>query len=90
MFHVVGTPTDETWAGWSTGLGAAYVGPRFQPQKLAALLPSLPADALDLLGGLLRADPGARLTAAQALRHRYFDEAEASRGCPLPEMALCV
>ncbi|KPA86696.1 putative mitochondrial protein kinase [Leptomonas pyrrhocoris] len=39
---------------------------------LRALLPLAPADALDLLTALLDLDPGARPTAAEALRHPFF------------------
>jgi serine/threonine protein kinase len=40
-------------------------------ERLSGLLPSAGADGVDLLRGLLRADPVSRLTAQQALQHAF-------------------
>jgi serine/threonine protein kinase len=49
---------------------------------LQSLLPFAPTAALDLLSALLDLDPGARLTAAEALRHAFFAlPPEALRRC---------
>ena len=48
--------------------------PYRQPKPLAAIIPDLNEDGLDLIKGMLMFDPHRRLTATQALKHRYFAE----------------
>lgn len=73
IFDVLGTPVGAA--------GEIYRGlpdwekVYFEEKKgsgLAALLPSAPADALDLVSALLSLDPGSRPTPAEALRHPFF------------------
>ncbi|KAK1122454.1 hypothetical protein K0M31_009674 [Melipona bicolor] len=72
IFQVIGTPSQEKWPenvslGWT-----AF--PYRQPKPLAAIIPDLNEDGLDLIKGMLVFNPHERLTAAQALKHRYFAE----------------
>ncbi|KAF3425339.1 hypothetical protein E2986_14061 [Frieseomelitta varia] len=72
IFQVIGTPSQEEWPenvslGWT-----AF--PYRQPKPLAAIIPDLNEDGLDLIKGMLVFNPHGRLTAAQALKHRYFTE----------------
>jgi len=60
------------WAGSARLPGYVGVAPRAPPPPLAATLPVLAPDALDLLAGMLALDPDARVSAADALRHEYF------------------
>jgi mitogen-activated protein kinase 1/3 len=47
--------------------------PKRPRKELSSILPHIDLDTIDLLQGLLRFDPTVRLTAAEALQHRYFD-----------------
>lgn len=42
-------------------------------RRLKSLVPALDADGQDLLGRFLCYDPAARISASEALKHRYFD-----------------
>lgn len=87
IFEMFGTPTDDTWPGFSELPHARTY--RFEGREgggLERLLPAqsytggpyLSAAGLDLLSGLLSMDPARRLTAAEALCHPWFDEAPAA------------
>lgn len=75
IFTARGTPTEETWPGVSSL--PDYIP--FQPQPGRPLREHFSAasdDTLELLEGLLKLDPGARLSARHALAHRYFASAK--------------
>jgi cyclin-dependent kinase 7 len=87
---VFGTPTEETWPGVSslryyvrpdkqpTGNPQAKGTAPKQPQPLSywrARFPLLGDDGIDLLRGMLAMDPSKRLTARQALQHRFWTNA---------------
>jgi len=71
IFQALGTPKEEEWQTMKKL-------PHFLPYKkieaptLSSLFPDVPPEALDLLSGLVRFNPSARLTAQQALEHPYF------------------
>ncbi|KAL7701837.1 protein kinase [Lotmaria passim] len=73
IFDVLGTPAGST-GGIYRGL-PDWEKVFFEEKRgsgLATLLPFVPAEALDLLTAMLSLDPGARPTAAEALRHPFF------------------
>ncbi|XP_076180207.1 cyclin-dependent kinase 4 isoform X2 [Ptiloglossa arizonensis] len=72
IFQVIGTPSQEEWPENVSLSWTAF--PYRQPKPLAAIIPDLNEDGLDLIKNLLMFDPHSRLTAVQALRHRFFTE----------------
>ncbi|XP_076765480.1 cyclin-dependent kinase 4 isoform X2 [Xylocopa sonorina] len=72
IFQVIGTPSQEEWPENVSLSWTAF--PYRQPKPLAAIIPDLNEHGLDLIKSLLTFDPHRRLTAAQALRHRYFTQ----------------
>jgi len=71
IFAVLGTPTKADWP--LADQLKHYIA--FKPQAghpMRTLFPALPEDACDLLAGLLTLNPLKRLTATEALNHRYF------------------
>ncbi|KAF2994841.1 TFIIH complex serine/threonine-protein kinase subunit kin28 [Curvularia kusanoi] len=78
--RVFGTPTEETWPG-VTSLRNYIAKPRSQNVPAQPLLwwrnrlPLLGEDGIDLVRGMLTMDPQKRLTAEQALHHRYWTSA---------------
>jgi cyclin-dependent kinase 7 len=81
IIDVFGTPTEESWPGVSTL--RYYQPPPTRsaiklPQPLMwwrGRLPLLGDDGIDLVRGMLAMDPQKRLTAEQALKHRYWTSA---------------
>jgi cyclin-dependent kinase 7 len=71
IFTALGTPTDPEWGGMRAMPGFVEFAPTRAP-PLAELFPAAGADALDLLGRMVSIDPRRRISAADALAHRYF------------------
>lgn len=81
-FALVGAPTDASWPGFRRLPNAA--GMRFPSSGpaaaagggggLRAKFPDLTAAGVALLGALLALHPARRPTAAEVLRHAYFEE----------------
>ncbi|KAG9157700.1 hypothetical protein Leryth_022902 [Lithospermum erythrorhizon] len=82
IFAALGTPKPAQWSDMV--YLPDYVEYQYVPgQPLQSLFPMASADALDLLSKMFVYDPKARLSAQQALEHRYF-----SSGPPPTEPAL--
>ena len=78
MVNVLGQPSEDDWPHWKTLPKAAALTRSTTAAAapdhdiLGAALPHAPAEALDLLYGLLRWSPGARINARDALQHAFF------------------
>jgi serine/threonine protein kinase len=75
IFRVLGTPTEQIWAGVTT---LPDFKPTF-PQWSAKTLASVPGlenetEACDLLAKMLIYEPAKRISAREALKHPYFNE----------------
>lgn len=76
IFGVLGTPEEECWPGFAmlcADLGLGFVKqPSDSTTYLREKLPSLSEEGFDLLVGLLTCDPRRRMTAEEALNHKWF------------------
>lgn len=78
IFRTLGTPRNSVWAGVEQLPDYNASFPHFPARNLSHAVPQLPHDGLDLLGKMLKYEPGQRITAKEALRHPYFAEFEMS------------
>uniref|UniRef100_K3W6W1 Protein kinase domain-containing protein n=1 Tax=Globisporangium ultimum (strain ATCC 200006 / CBS 805.95 / DAOM BR144) TaxID=431595 RepID=K3W6W1_GLOUD len=87
---VLGTPTKDTWADGITMVAQM----QFKFPKCASvpwthiLPPNTSKAALQLIQELLQYDPSRRITATQALQHRYFDQHPVTRPMLTPPALL--
>ncbi|XP_050449697.1 cyclin-dependent kinase 4-like [Cataglyphis hispanica] len=72
IFQVLGTPSQQAWPQNVSLSWTAF--PYRQPKPLGAIIPDLNEHGLDLIRSMLMFDPHSRITAAQAVRHRYITE----------------
>ena len=72
IFQKLGTPHEESWPEVSRLPEYRDHFPRWDATDLAVAT-TLPAEGVDLLKRMLVYEPRARLSAAQALRHPYFE-----------------
>jgi serine/threonine protein kinase len=77
IFRVLGTPNESTWPGISALPHYKCSFPKWPALLLDELVNSdgriLDESGLDLLGRMLTCDPNQRVSAAEALKHPYFD-----------------
>ncbi|ETI37584.1 CMGC/RCK/MAK protein kinase [Phytophthora nicotianae CJ01A1] len=89
---VLGTPTTETWpegAAMASHMQARF--PKCTPVSWKRILPSgTPSSAVQLVRDLLQYDPSRRITAAQALQHRFFDQAVPRPTLTIPPLVMPV
>jgi len=83
VFAALGTPTEEQWKGMRTLPDFVEFMHTPAPDK-RLLFTNIPDDALHLLNRLLCFDPNQRITAEEALAHRYFKTSPA----PTPHQNL--
>ncbi|KAL7597690.1 hypothetical protein Lser_V15G22205 [Lactuca serriola] len=72
IFSIMGTPSEETWPGFSRIYRYLDIYNHCKPKDLRKLVPGLEPAGIDLLHKLLYMDPKGRITARQALEHVYF------------------
>lgn len=70
---VIGTPDHQTWPeGLKLVASMNYQFPQFKSTDLSVLIPTASEEAIDLMASLLSWDPAKRPTAAESLRHPFF------------------
>jgi serine/threonine protein kinase len=86
VFNLLGTPTPASWPGWEALPGAAGLRLKHRPpQSLRTALglsgggfggsvTAISDAGVELLRGMLALDPAQRISAADALAHRWFAE----------------
>ncbi|KAG6609560.1 CMGC/RCK/MAK protein kinase [Phytophthora cinnamomi] len=87
---VLGTPTKETWpegAAMASHMQVRF--PKCAPVSWGRFLPpGTPSAAVQLVQDLLQYDPSRRITAAQALQHRFFDQTVPRPILTIPSMTM--
>uniref|UniRef100_A0A7S4LAR1 Protein kinase domain-containing protein n=1 Tax=Eutreptiella gymnastica TaxID=73025 RepID=A0A7S4LAR1_9EUGL len=84
IFNTLGTPTEDTWPDFNklpnvkkhnfTSVPPGKLRELFPPTSLYSEKSSLTETGFELLAAFLASDPQRRISAAQALNHRYFLE----------------
>lgn len=74
IFKILGTPTDETFPGFTQMPGYSETLPQHTAKLLEEVLPGADPLLIDLISKMLVYDPVRRVTAAQALNHEYFED----------------
>jgi serine/threonine protein kinase len=74
VFRVLGHPTEEQWRGVSKMTDYRRNMPSFRPQDVSQWAGHIDETGRDLLLRMLEYDPAKRISAADALRHPYFDD----------------
>ena len=71
IFAIMGTPTETEWPGFSKL--SNYVEFEKAPAvPLSRLCPAATANALLLMGAMLKCNPNDRISCEDALKHPYF------------------
>ncbi|XP_044735656.1 cyclin-dependent kinase 5 homolog [Chrysoperla carnea] len=74
IFKLLGTPTEETWAGLSQLPDYKYF-PIYHPSmSWSQVVPKLPGKGRDLLQRLLVCNPTLRMSAEDSMAHPYFSD----------------
>jgi len=77
-WQICGTPTEETWPGVSTLPDWNNHFPQWKKKDMAAVVPRLDANGIDLLEKMLIFEPNSRISGRDALRHPYFADLDAA------------
>ncbi|KAI8107559.1 hypothetical protein M9434_004496 [Picochlorum sp. BPE23] len=80
IFQVLGTPNEVVFPGVTSLPEYNDVFPKWRPQNLADVVPTLCPAGIDLLGKLLQYSPTRRIGAKAAMEHEYFDDLKESEG----------
>ncbi|XP_054721003.1 LOW QUALITY PROTEIN: cyclin-dependent kinase 1-like [Uloborus diversus] len=76
IFRTLGTPTDEVWPGVTELPDYKTVFPNWKQNSLSVLTTHLNEAGQDLLQQMLIFNPGNRISALEALKHKYFENFE--------------
>ena len=77
MHLLLGTPDEVIWPGVTKLPDFKSQFPRWEPQSLDTILPASIGDlGKDIFRKLLTYDPDKRISAKEALKHQYFDNAK--------------
>lgn len=82
IFRTLGTPDETVWPGVVSMPDYKPSFPKWIRQELSKVVPLLDEDGRELLGEMLKYDPNKRLSAKNALVHRFFRDV----GMPLPQL----
>jgi len=72
IFRTLGTPDETTWSGVSALPNYRSVFPKWESQDPTKSIPNIDEDGKELFNKLVCYDPRNRMSAKQALSHRYF------------------
>ena len=72
IFRVLGSPTEDSWPGWTRLSYADMLKGQFYEPRLEEALQSITPTARSLISDLLQLDPKRRPTASDALDHDWF------------------
>ncbi|XP_063071662.1 cyclin-dependent kinase 2 [Engraulis encrasicolus] len=72
IFRTLGTPDENVWPGVTSMPDYKPSFPKWARQDLSKVVPPLDEDGRDLLGQMLIYDPNKRISAKNALLHRFF------------------
>lgn len=84
IFRTLGTPDETVWPGVTSMPDYKPSFPKWARQDLSKVVPILDEDGRELLGEMLNYDPNKRLSAKNALVHRYFCDVT----MPIPHLRL--
>ncbi|KLJ05464.1 negative regulator-the PHO system protein [Blastomyces silverae] len=74
IFRLMGTPSERSWPGISQFPEYKPNFPVYATQDLSLILPRIDPLGLDLLNRMLQLRPEMRISAADALRHAWFND----------------
>ncbi|XP_067132750.1 cyclin-dependent kinase 4-like [Centruroides vittatus] len=74
IFEIMGSPSQSDWPKDISLLWSSFRCSKGMP--LHTVVPDMCSDGIDLLQKMLTFNPNKRITASQALRHKYFQEYE--------------
>lgn len=75
IFKICGTPTAEEWPGMPELPLYKEDYPNYEGADLSELVPQISEDGIELLNAMLQCDPSKRITAVDALKHPYLEDA---------------
>eukprot|EP00049_Salpingoeca_infusionum_P019475 m.362031 g.362031 ORF g.362031 m.362031 type:complete len:292 (+) comp20051_c0_seq1:170-1045(+) len=72
IFRILGTPTEESWPGVSQLKDYQNSFPIWRRRELSSVVRNIDPLGIELLEQMLEYEPGRRISAKQALKHRYL------------------
>lgn len=90
IFQVMGTPSERTWPGISQLPEFKPNFPIYLSQDLRLLIPRMDPLGADLLERMLQLQPELRISAADALRHSWFDNLVSETGLSTRNVPMIV
>uniref|UniRef100_A0A3B3UQT1 cyclin-dependent kinase n=1 Tax=Poecilia latipinna TaxID=48699 RepID=A0A3B3UQT1_9TELE len=84
IFRTLGTPDETVWPGVTSMPDYKPSFPKWARQDLAKVVPLLDEDGRELLAEMLSYDPNKRISAKNALVHRFFRDVS----MPVPHLRL--
>lgn len=73
IFKLLGTPTERSWPGISSNDDfVTYNYPQYRAERLSNHTPRLSSEGVELLSKFLQFEGKKRISADEAMRHRYF------------------
>ncbi|BES95274.1 Hypothetical protein NTJ_08083 [Nesidiocoris tenuis] len=76
IFRTLGTPDEKTWPGVTKLPDYKPMFPQWEPQEIEKYVCKLDQDTKDFLRKLISYNPSKRLSARQALNHKYLKNAK--------------